>query len=237
MPDTLTSKQILEALTASPTSVKARGAALYLAMQQRTGRIATTRAQRDLIEALGKRARHRPERRVIEVPNGAGARDPRDLLNPGEAKERKLEPVSPLVAGWVGALPADPSKITFEDAQRLGHIARHTDRLTLDGAIVHQRWDAVRHHWEAQAAQANLDNVKVAKPAPELPAQALGAVTEALMAELGISENEARAVARERIDEAVARRDADYDRQLVRAQAAHEAAVQAVADDPIPSVA
>lgn len=178
---TLTSTQIIALLRRDGPS--AHGAAQYLQLAGRSGNAPLGGAQgqflADFIRAQSEHIDRRPSR----------------YRHPGSAARhgRSAGPLTAAELAWIGRLPDDPTKVTFEDARVLAAMSNTIERLKnpADALLVDQAWVPVRAGHDRNAAQARLDEVKVAPPS--IPSSTLAALAEALAAENSqLTEDEAR---------------------------------------------
>lgn len=231
---TLTSKQILDLIR--PTrgvgaGKGAAGAAMALKRHLDSGRGPSfgTTDQRRFLEAFITRDEpvkpgssqvrrqpvktpySHPERAARFVPQGAGAS--------GTDGRTGLEPADIV---WMQRLPTDPAQVTYADAVQLASLMQLTKPNTADRRLAESIWRPVKHVHDLKAAEVELENAR--RPLPDVPSTALGALAEAVRAEVPqLTDDEVVGRASNMLREALDGRTAERDQRIAAAEAQVEA--------------
>lgn len=193
----LTTNEIVK-LIASPPNGLTAGALAHFA-QREHGKSTVTQS------AFLKDAQH-------QHPVGATP-TPESYNHPGRlayhTKPRPEGPLTPTELAWLGRLPDDPTKTSFDDAAALGQLAANISRMEhpTDHRLVHSYWQPIADHHDTAEAEVALANAR-AVPLPPVPASTLPALAEAVAVEHPeLSPGEATGRAKALLDQAVTKRD------------------------------
>jgi hypothetical protein len=151
----------------------------------------------------------------------------REAMHPLQAMPdravQKMDKLSPSDLIWIQRLPTDPAKIPFQDAARLGQLAKHVADAS-DRNLLQSVWLPVKEHHDRRQAEALAHNANLAPANLFLESvQALGDIIRNEMPTL--SQAGAEEEARELIRQAETRR-----RNYAAAALARVDAIKAEAD-------
>jgi len=204
----LTTNEITQHVAAPPSGLNA-GALAHLAHRERGN--STVKAEAFLKDMQQQR------------PVGTAA-TAQAYQHPGRlayhSKPRPDGPLTPTELAWLGRLPDDPTKTSFEDAAALGQLAANISRSDhpTDHRLVGSYWQPVADHHDRNQADVTLANAR-RTPVPPVPSSTLPALAEAVAAEhpeltAGEATNRAKAM----LDEATAKRSDAREQAITDAQ-------------------
>jgi len=204
----LTVRELLEVLTADPSSGLDRGR--LKAVQRRCDSVHDS-AIRHLIAELLETPPRQAEL-AVRVPWASVAPSYR-------AEPRELT-ASDLL--WLQRLPGDPEAISDDDLRELAKLAMDVEPRSADARLVDSIFGPAQRIHERRAAEAALEAAKATSgPGPALPAGAERLLAETIASETpGLTEDEALGRAGATLADAVVRRDAAREKRTAQARAA-----------------
>lgn len=214
----LSSREIVDIIAAPPTAMN-MGKVRFLADREKKRSFSSsTRAQRAFIEAA--------QRTPVADPVGT-YRHPAAQPLP----MRDNVPLSPVELAWLQRLPADPTQVSFDDAQALAAMDKAINPLQhpADSRLVRSVWAPVRDMHDANANEVQIRAAR--RPLPPMPHETLSALADAFLHENSqLNPQEALTRANAAIQDAAARRQGNRDAGIVAAQDGQAALVAAAKD-------
>jgi len=123
-------------------------------------------------------------------------------------KPRPDGALTPTELAWLGRLPDDPTKTSFDDAAALGQLAANISRMEhpTDHRLVQSYWQPVADHHDAAEAEVALSNAR-STSLPTPPSSTMPALVEAVTAEHAeLTPGEATGRAKAMLEEATTKR-------------------------------
>jgi hypothetical protein len=217
----LTSKQILELITARRGGVRGRVEALLRSLEGGAPGAHRFSDQAKFLRAFRETEREKrdtyahPERRAQSVP-----------LDPSRQGDQRTATLAPVDIAWLQRLPADPAQVTYADAVQLASFARTIPNRTADRRLLDAVWLPVKEVHDLKAAEVELANAR--QPLPEVPQSAFGALVEAVRAETSeLSDDEMLNRASTLLKDTLDKRSAERDERIAAAESQISALRQA----------
>lgn len=213
----LSSREVINLVEAAPTGMHL-GKVAFMAGRENRSFERSTAQQRAFLAAMQR----------TPVPDPAGT-----YRHPA-APPLPLRPDGPLSAvelAWLQRLPADPTKVVFDDAQALAAMdaSIKSAQHPADSRLVRSFWQPIKDMHDANANDVQLRAAR--RPLPPIPSEALGALADAYAHENAqITPQEALTRASAAIRDAAARRQGNRDAGIVQAQDRQAALVAAAQD-------
>jgi hypothetical protein len=146
------------------------------------------------------------QRPVGTAPTAESYNHPGRLAN--RTKPRPDGALTPTELAWLGRLPDDPTKTSFDSAAALGQLAAGVSKMQhpVDARLVQSYWQPVADHHDAAEAEVALSNAR-STSLPTPPSSTLPALVEAVAHEHPeLSAGEAAGRAKAMLDQAVTMR-------------------------------
>lgn len=137
----------------------------------------------------------------------------------------RREPLTASDLMWLDRLPRDPAEVTEDQAKELAQLASRVEPRSSDARLVSSIFEPVRERYQSRTTEALVSRQQKLAPPPP-PGYGLTLLAEAIArseAPAGVGEESAmafgRARAKEQLDEALARRDAEQGARLASIEA------------------
>ena len=195
----LTTKDIISAIEAEPSPMqKGRLAAMKRFKLDRTQRYPVTHPQfmRDML--------------AVDPRDPITYVHPEQRVQPRPLRHGEEFTVSAVDIAWLQRLPHDPAQVTFDDAVQLAQLSGAVSKLRQpsEHRLLWSMWAPVKAIHDRKATEAALAQAQ--QPLPPVPSSALGALADAIAAE----------VPELRDDEVLSRAHSDLNAALERRAAA-----------------
>jgi len=192
----LSSTEIVKAVTSTRSGGSAGSLAFLARREKGKGTVKQTAFLKDMQQ----------QRPVGTAPTAESYNHPGRLAY--RTKPRPDGALTPTELAWLGRLPDDPTKTSFDDAAALGQLAANISRMEhpTDHRLVQSYWQPVADHHDAAEAEVALSNAR-STSLPTPPSSTMPALVEAVTAEHAeLTPGEATGRAKAMLEEATTKR-------------------------------
>ncbi len=200
----------IEKLISTPPSGITAGSLAFLTQREQKAPDRTTKQLAFLDDATALHPRTAGQNTPAYQHPGVRTADPR----------RGGGPLSPVEMAWLARLPADPTQVSFTDAEALSSLVKDVSpiKYPIDAKLVASHWDPVRDVHDENSARRDIANTR-ALVLPQVPHSALAAAADAVANENpALSPSEALHRGSQLVDAAAEQRTATKQDRIDNAQ-------------------